>query len=362
MARTHEGVEFDGASLSVSLNDMVDLVLCPKAAGQEHHRKECIMGTCKECGPDNKLVLKPWEDPKSSDDGGFESIPSCKYDCFEHHTDSDTGKRRLDLVHKEVHPRVLVQQLLGDSSRGIGYFVRHQFQARWQRQECRRNVAALHTDIGHGAIVVKMDFSETHKLEFANEVQSLHWNSTSVAILVMVIYRHAHPSLDVDVDGVTPIESSPGEPKVVKEYFYFVSDDTNHDSVFVDHAFFMFLSHHYPQLARDGRIPRQMLMPSTGGHGALPPPSKIYIWSDGCGAQFKSRHKFYDEAMTAQMVDIDIIHNYHESYHGKDEYDPAGGQVRFLLLMSWVLGIVCILWHHGGMLCKSTRIAWWYIV
>jgi len=41
---------------SETLQQFLDMVMCPRAEGQRHYRLECVLGTCVECGFDQKVV------------------------------------------------------------------------------------------------------------------------------------------------------------------------------------------------------------------------------------------------------------------------------------------------------------------
>ena len=78
--------------------------------------------------------------------------------------------------------------------------------------------------------------------------------------MVHISYRHAQ----LDEDGV---QSTPEERVIIREHHFYISDDRSHSAHFVQHCF-----HH-----RDSWMCE---------HGITC--TQRWIWSDGCGAQFKS--------------------------------------------------------------------------
>ncbi len=83
-----------------------------------------------------------------------------------------------------------------------------------------------------------------------------------MTIIVLISYR---PSF-------IPHDLTNSDFGLIKEVQYIVSDDTNHDTLFVQHAF-MF---HWSHLQNQGCTP-----------------SNNIVWSDGCLGQFKGARAWY---------------------------------------------------------------------
>lgn len=96
-------------------------------------------------------------------------------------------------------------------------FIQHDFTAKWQALQFKRCIANFEP----GTVVIVMDFSENFTIVYPREPQSMYFNNASIAIHVMVVYRHA----EVKSDGF--------DGGVRKEYHFFMSDDTKHDTEFV---------------------------------------------------------------------------------------------------------------------------------
>jgi hypothetical protein len=60
-----------------------------------------------------------------------------------------------------------------------------------------------------------------------------------------------------------------GEKMLLIEYYYYILDDNEHDTLFVQHCF----QFHWSHLTIGGLYPNEHL-----------------VWSNGCAMQFKSRH------------------------------------------------------------------------
>jgi hypothetical protein len=70
-------------------------------------------------------------------------------------------------------------------------------------------------------------------MKIQNEIQSMHWHNFQVIIMVLINYR---PSL-------VPLDLTNLDSGLIKEIHYFVLDDMNHDTLFVQHVFMLHWSH-----------------------------------------------------------------------------------------------------------------------
>ena len=86
-----------------------------------------------------------------------------------------------------------------------------------------------------------------------------------MSIFIHLFYRQAQASIDGR-------DSTPQSRVVIKEYHFYVSDDRERDTLFVQHCFGLI----YDSLKKNGV--------SFIEH---------WIWLDGCVGQFKSAHLFY---------------------------------------------------------------------
>ena len=119
----------------------------------------------------------------------------------------------------------------------------------------------LFTSIPYGTLISCIDFSENYSMKIQNEIQSMHWCSDQISILVHISFR------------LNPDWTSDGsEPYLLKEVHYYISDDKQHDSLYIQHAFMLHWNH-------------------TTSHGFEP--TNHVVWSDGCSGQFKSARAWY---------------------------------------------------------------------
>ena len=65
-------------------------------------------------------------------------------------------------------------------------------------------------------------------MKVQDKIQSMHWRSTEISILVLISYR-VNPSFDATIH----------DSRLIKDVHYFVSNDTSHDTLYVQHAFML---------------------------------------------------------------------------------------------------------------------------
>ena len=58
---------------------------------------------------------------------------------------------------------------------------------------------------------------------------------------------------------------------------------------------------------------------------------KIFIWSDGCAAQFRSRFVF----CFSTEINAELVWNYNEKSHGKGPMDGIGGTVKNVIFQKF---------------------------
>ena len=75
-----------------------------------------------------------------------------------------------------------------------------------------------------------VDFAENYTFSPQREIQSEYYHSNQVSIFKHVLYRHAQ----VSIDGRDNTHQS---RDVIKEYIFYVSDDHEHDALFIQQLF-----------------------------------------------------------------------------------------------------------------------------
>lgn len=129
--------------------------------------------------------------------------------------------RKLQFVTKETKPGIMFQYLL----KLLTDFPAHQHRANWQNSQFKTLIDNLPID--HAVCV--HDFSESYRCSDQREIQSSYFQKTEVSIHVTILYRHSI----LEKDG---IDSSPEIPKLIREQFFVISPDTQHDRSFTQYC------------------------------------------------------------------------------------------------------------------------------
>ena len=127
--------------------------------------------------------------------------------------------------------------------------MRHQHTACWQDSGLKSNLQKSQP----GEVFSLIDFAENYSFKGQDEIQSMHWCNFQIKILIHFMY-----TLKVDYNPCNPKSK-----RVKTDYFHYVSDDSKHKSLFVQHC----LNLHWTMLRRWGKTSKRHT-----------------VWSDGCGA------------------------------------------------------------------------------
>ena len=133
-----------------------------------------------------------------------------QWKCFEKtivgHTKSRQPKKKIRKVYKHT----IVSEFLDYLKPNFTKFVTHNFVARWQDFQCHTAMSDLPKD----TILSHIDFAENYSFKIQNEIQSMHWFSHQVKILVYLTYK-INPLFDPEVSGL----------KWIKKFQSYISDD-----------------------------------------------------------------------------------------------------------------------------------------
>jgi hypothetical protein len=110
-------------------------------------------------------------------------------------------------------------------------------------------------------VVSCIDFSKLFGMKVHNEIQEMHWFSFQIIVLVHITYLH---NLDYDL----VIQNF----KIPKEVHYYASNEMDHDTLSVQHAFKL----HWEFFKSKGYQPRMHV-----------------VWFEKCYGQFKSAQAWY---------------------------------------------------------------------
>ena len=271
-----------------TLSEAVESTLCPKPEDAPFHNIKCLQRECDQCGV-ALLKLLPEE---SSDEG---STRWSRYDYIRTGKFLANGqeKKKIALIQKETPPSELFKYF----KTLLSVYPSHAFMARWQREQ----LDSLLDNLPAGHVVCVHDYSEGYTCRQQDEIQSEYFDVAKVSLHVTILHRHAVG----EVDGVASTED---DPHIVKEHIFVISDDPvqDYDSVHKMQE----LIHNY--LSTDIRYNTQMM----------------HEFTDGCAAQYKSRHCIGDLSCSLADFGFPVQRNYFETSHAKGEQDAAGSHVK----------------------------------
>lgn len=156
-----------------------------------------------------------------------------------------------------VYKKTPADELIDYLRSKLQYFVQHNFTACWQDKQFKECLRSFPKD----SVVSVVDFVENYKFEVQSEVQSMHWFSYQVSIMVHICFRH---NLEAD--------SYDEDTWLLTEYHFYVTDDPMHNSEMVQYCFKL----HWDYMVKEKYAPK-----------------RHFVWSDGCAAQFKSSKHWY---------------------------------------------------------------------
>ena len=189
--------------------------------------------------------------------------------------------RKLQFVTKKTKPGIMFQYLL----KLLTDFPAHQHRANWQNSQFKTLIDNLPID--HAVCV--HDFSESYRCSDQRERQSSYFQKTEVSIHVTILYRHSI----LEKDG---IYSSPENPKLIREQFFVISPDMQHDRSFTQYC--------QKQISTNVTCMDE--------------------WTDGCSSQYTSRLCMGDVSYNTLGYKT-LIRNFYETSHAKGPQDAGGG-------------------------------------
>ncbi len=241
--------------------DLLNLTLC-----EGDRKSTCIDRLCMKCGVDSldRILQVPQVDPQKS----------VKWKRWEMST-TEKPKKKV-LVCKEG----TVNDLLMELKVEMKAFAKHIHTATWQQGQ----FIDLHKNLPDGWVVSVQDFAENYRHTTQDEVSS-------------AFFAYEQTTLFTNVS----IYKCPECNERVEESVVFITSDTQHDG-------------HVVKAVCD--ILQGYL--KSKGVKIL----KHVIFSDGCGAQFKSKVPFH------LLLDANTERCFFGSQHGKSQCDSLGGLVK----------------------------------
>jgi hypothetical protein len=126
-------------------------------------------------------------------------------------------QKKLTLIHKSI----TINELITYLKPKLQYFVHHNFVVNWQDMQFKLCLKYVQP----GSVILVIDFAKNYSFVIQNEVQSMHWHSYHISILIHITYR---PNLNFDLNDAIFF--------LIIEYHFYISDDHKHDSYFVQHC------------------------------------------------------------------------------------------------------------------------------
>ena len=143
-------------------------------------------------------------------------------------------------------------------------------------------------NIEPGTGIIHVDYSESYRNKQQDEIQSAYFGLTSFSIFTACVYHKANG----------------GSDSVVKRPMTIISKSSDHSRIASMSCIHMIIE----------EIEKTMYL------------SKVIVWSDGCGAQFRSRFVF--KFLSSYRKDLIIEWNYNKAYHGKGPMYGIGGTIK----------------------------------
>ena len=276
--------------IPLTLTEAVNVTLCPKPEDNSHHKLKCLTRECSNCGV-NELELLPEETSEAPTEEvtwkRYEYIGTGKF------LSNGQEKKKIALVTKNTAPKELFKYFQ-DLLKQYPY---HSFMGKWQREQMDNLIEHLPLN----EIVCVHDYSEGYSCRQQDELQSEYFDVAKVSLHITILYRHAVET----IDGKTSTEE---DPQIVKEHLFVVSDDDVQD----------YHSVHKAQELIIGYLESQLQIKIN----------KLHEFTDGCAAQYKSRHCLGDLSCCLADYGFLVQRNFFETSHAKGEQDAAGANVK----------------------------------
>ena len=261
------------------LNDLISSTLCPKSDGANYYARECCDRECETCGVH---LFKLLEEEKNNDESGV----NVTWQRFEYVTTNE--KRRLQLVVKCTPPGEMFDYF----KNLLVKFPSHQRRAKWQHDQMK----CLIENLPFGHVCCVHDYSENYACQQQDQPQSMYFSQIQASIHVTVLHRH-------------PLKEIDGENRsgIVTEHLFVISPDLKHDHHSVQHCR-MLVAQYLQSINYDVKF--------------------LHEWTDGCSAQYKSRHCMGDVSYSVADLGYPTIRNYFETSHAKGPQDGAGANLK----------------------------------
>ena len=262
--------------------DLYKELICKKS--KSFRNKECIFHTCKEC--------EDWSGKIKSLASSLDMKKKIAYRRWEYigYEQKHSGKtvpKRTNIpklkTTEECLEELIKKDILKPQKNQKYTFVKHFFIQSYQFQMYKNCEKSLERN----ECICIQDYAQNLEISYYSEIKASKWAKKQITVHVQVLMYKTSESDTIKRLTITH-----------------VSEDLKHDTPMV----------HYMTLDTiailSKRHPNEVW-------------KKIYVWSDGCGSQYKSKSSFY----FLDQYPVPIERNFYGSEHGKNMCDAFTGKI-----------------------------------
>ena len=284
-ALSKKAIQAGELDLQMTLNGAYVEFICPYV--EEFPNRDCIIGSCKHCGP---AKLKERYSPLTNK-LGVDEVSWLEWKLIENEytdTKGNLNKKKCwsqETVKDEL--KNVVEKLCDEMKDIAGHLYRVNFQHA-QEQYLIKNLPL-------DEAVILCDFSQNYALTPQDEIESAHFQQKQVTLHTCLLIRHA-------------VTSTNDNPILVKESIGQFSDNLKHDK----DAVFSFTD----QLIKH--------IQNSDGYEI----NKIHRFSDNAATQYKCKESFSHLQSFQEKYKIKLVYHYCEPGHGKGPADGIGATIK----------------------------------
>ena len=182
----------------------------------EWFQLDYVKGICNACGFHQLLLCDQEIDPTNT-------TTLVLWRKFEKVATGKTREGEPKEVIRLQQQLTTLREFLVYAASEIAEFVLHNHTTLWQDKQFKKSIDGLRL----GEVMLLIDFAENYSFKMQNEVQSEHWYSFQLTILVHITYT-INPTYD-------PTDNK--SKRLCTEYHYNCSNDRKYENLFVQRAF-----------------------------------------------------------------------------------------------------------------------------
>ena len=253
----------------------------------------CMMNSCDECGIHGLTEGDFTKQSSGSDldDASSDHCDSCIQ--FYQWKKNNAGYiTKMDVV-------INIEQALELWQEKITALKKHIYTKRQQYAECRR----MKAELTETELMIYVDFSENYKSQQQNEIQSAYFGHSTFSLFTACVYYRSTDDGEVNKIPMTVTTEASDKSRITA--ISCVNLAINHCLTKITNTI-----------------------------------TKIFIVSDGCAAQFRSRYVFM--LLTMLKPELSLEWHYNEAHHGKGPMDGVGGTVKNMVYRRVLAGDIVI--------------------